>query len=169
MKKLAGLMVMQNGIRDFKQMPAMIEFVRNGGIWTKDALNLFSNHVHNKLINIPSFPDGLEAIHDGHHRAVATVLAGRDFLYDEEYNSYAWDYPDYTEPSFEHGWVTPHDPRTHVRTADFWPFKDKVLKLATTDLRAAREYIEKNKHLYLVPRTIYYLPELVELYKNGIV
>lgn len=165
MIKLRELYVMQEGMRNFEQIAQMIEFVRGGGVWTKQVLDDFSKGQHTKLIEIAQFSDGIAMIHDGHHRAASTLLAGREFLYPNEYHVRKWEYSDYLESNFSKGWYTPYDPRTHVRLADFWAFKNKVIELSANPEKAER-YIKENPHLYLVPRKIKLVPELARLYQG---
>jgi hypothetical protein len=164
--QLRGLYVMQEGIRNFEQIAQMIEFVRAGGVWTKPVLEAFSKGKHTKLIEIAEFHDGIRMIHDGHHRAASTLLGGREFFYPEEYFVRRWDYADYLYSNFATGWYTPYDPRTHVRIANFFKFKDKVIELSADPLEAEK-YIRENKELYLVPRKIKFLPELARLYQGS--
>jgi hypothetical protein len=93
---------------------------------------------------------------------VATYIAGRKILMPEEYKVVNWKYEDYTNINFDAKWVTPFDPRTHIRIANIAEFKGRVLELAKESKEAAIDYILKNRGLYLVERDIHTVPELVQ-------
>lgn len=168
MINISDLIVMQYDVRNVKQIPSMVEFVRNGGIWNLDNLKSYatSNGLRAApLMEISLFPDGKKMIHDGHHRAIATYLAGREFFYDEEFVTLQWNYSDYSDINFSKRWVTPFDPRTHLRDAEIFTFKNKALEIyQTSGEDAALEFIKSHK--YVKPRDIDYLPELARKFKN---
>ena len=166
---LDELTVLQNNLRHISQMESMIAFVESGAFWTVDALSEFAA-AHGlprvcPLIEIASFPDGRLMIHDGHHRAVATNLGGRDFLRGSEYTIKNWDYENYMHINFANKWVTPLDPRSEIRVADIGEFKKNCLDLfSTAGEEAARQYILANKHLYARTRSVSSVAELTERY-----
>jgi hypothetical protein len=90
------------------------------------------------------------------------TISGRYELFDEEYVIKNWKYKEYNSIIFKNGYVTPHDPRTHVRLADFFAFKIKALEIAKTDEQLAEQYIKENTHRFCSPRTIRSVKDLAE-------
>lgn len=162
---LSGLVVTQNALRNIEQIGGMMQHIINNGRWTKDALTSWGG-THNNLISIVQFSDGVKGIHDGHHRCVATLLGGRNYLYPSEYELCHRSYADYMCVNLDAGWITPFDPRTEVRLGNFLEFKDFVYELLEKDVDAAMEYIVISKYLYACARDIQMLSELVKLYIN---
>jgi len=157
---LSGLLVTQNALRDVKQIGGMMEHITTNGRWTKDVLSAWDD-TNNNLISIVEFPNGIQAIHDGHHRCVATLLAKRAHLFPSEYELCHRSYEDYIHANLDAGWITPFNPKTEVRVADFQEFKDFVHRLL--DIDSAVRYILRHKDLYACPRDIYTLDELAHL------
>lgn len=168
--KLGELIVMQDSLRHTVQVPGMIEFVRTGGFWTQESLKAFA--VQNKLsrvspvMEIIRFPDKKLMVHDGHHRIVATYLAGRNYLRGNEYVYNDWSYDDYLEINFGNRWVTPFDPRIEIRAADIGVFKKEALELAKSDPDAAIRFILDSKQVYVKPREVHGVTGLVQKYLN---
>lgn len=154
----------QELLRDHDQVTKMVEFVSSGGKWTRDNIIDYAKKVGSKasVITISRFPDGLLLAHDGHHRLVATYLAGRCWLDTDEYVLTDWKYEDYLEVNFEKGWVTPFDPRQEVRLPDFLDFKNRVMAIVATCVESALEYIHQNKDKYATPRSIRTIIELAK-------
>jgi hypothetical protein len=154
---LDRLTVGQHGLRyTAGDIHRMMDFVADGGIWTETALRQYADR-HGlpapSLIQLSEFPApsgevALLLIHDGHHRLVATHLAGRDFLHAGEYQVTRWSYEEYLAINFRCGWVTPFDPRTHARKADFGAWKARVLEVAQTDLAEAERMIRDEAAAY---------------------
>jgi len=155
MKNINDFFITQNGLRNLKALPDMIRYVRNGGIYNLETISKFSEKSV-PLIAITRFEDGREAIHDGHHRVASIWLSGtRDFLYDDEYIVKEMTYDYYNELGFPVGWVTPFDPRTHVRLCDFKNFKAKAVELYKAGkVDEATKFVAENQSLYLMPRTL---------------
>ena len=159
------LRVTQERLRKPDQLEKMIDHVRQGGDWTRDTLTRFSRSLPSgkprktSLIIITRFEDGERYVHDGHHRVVATLKAGRDRLLDGEVKEREFTYAQYMEVNFSAGWITPFDPRTEVRLPDFGPFKQAVKRLAPDEVM---EYVRGNRHLYCKPRKILTVEELAE-------
>lgn len=150
---ISVLIVMQDELRVPEQIEGMIAFVKSGGRWKLDGYPIY----------ISRFPDGAEMIHDGHHRIVATWIAGRQILHDGEYFLKEWTYEQYNSIFFERGYVTPHDPRTHVRTADFLAFKREALDIAAhKSPEEATTFIHANRHRFCRARKISKVSELAE-------
>jgi hypothetical protein len=162
------LIVMQQSIRDREQIKSMVEYATAGGLWTQQRIDTHAKAHGRKAypIYITRFPDGDLMIHDGHHRVMATCIAGRHALKEEEYVIRDWNYESYNEVAFDRGYVTPFDPKTEVRLDDFADFKVYVLTLALTDKHAATEYVWNNPARYKEDRKIRTVLELAEHYKD---
>src|SRR5262249_3040466 len=138
----------------------MMDFVAAGRLWSDDALRQYAarhGQRPGRLIQLSLFPgegssSGPLVVHDGHHRLVATHLAGRAFLDPAEYQVTPWTYEDYLAINLAAGWVTPFDPRSHVRTADFASWKERVLALAAADRAEAERMIREQAAAYREPR-----------------
>lgn len=166
------LMIMQHDLRNFTQIDEMIKYVSNGGFWTQDALAAFAVKFHHErvcpLMEIVFFPDGQKMVHDGHHRLVSTYLGGRDYVRGDEYVMKLWKYEDYLHINFDNRWVTPFDPRTHVRVADIGVFKKTALDLSKTDADAAKSYIRAHQHTYVEARKWTGVANLAQTYLDSI-
>ena len=79
--------VSQHGLRNVGQLHDMINFIKYGGRFNKEGLN-----PSGPLIQITKFEDGQMYIQDGHHRLCAIILAGRPFLFGDEYEIRDWKY-----------------------------------------------------------------------------
>lgn len=150
--KIHDLLVTQDGFRKPHLLVEMLQYVRSGGLYSQQRITDHSGKDSPPLIRLVRFEDGLTYIHDGHHRIASIHLSGtRNELHEDEYQIQDVTYDYYTDIGLEVGWVTPFDPRTHVRLPNFCPFKKQVL--AIEDREAAHQFIRDNGHLYLVPRT----------------
>jgi hypothetical protein len=158
---LDRLTVGQHGLRhSVGSLHRMMDFVAAGGVWSLETLREHTRRhglPEPSLIRLSAFHAGpraapLRLIHDGHHRLVATHLAGRGFLHPQEYAVTPWGYEDYLAVNFGRGWVTPFDPRTHARTADFAAWKRRVLEAARADPALAERMIREEPSAYRVPR-----------------
>ena len=133
------LIVTQESIRDEGKLERMLSFltVNGGKTWTMEIMQWYcKEHPGEKdpsLIVITEFEDGTRFIHDGHHRVLAALIAGRNFLSDLEYVIWKFKYSQYMEINFDKGFVTPFDPRTEVRLADFGNFKKNAMELYSKD------------------------------------
>lgn len=162
--ELSKLWVSQDGLRDLSQLPAMIEFVRNGNFWTDENLNLFAlaNNIRKAAtIEIAEFSDGQLMIHDGHHRCISKLLGGATYLREDEFHIKKWEYSNYRNPNLKNNWFTPFDPITEVRKADFKEFKEKVLLLLKNE-NIARNFILENKWMYAKTRMFFGLEDLAK-------
>lgn len=153
---LKDILVTQNGLRNINQIKPMIKYVKDGGKFDKGSMDgYFIKHpkAHNgPVIQLAKFPDGKLFIADGHHRMFAILLAGRDFLYDNEYTVVNWTYESYVDVNFTQKWVTPFDPRLELRFFDFLAFKTQVYSCLKRSEQAAVDYILNNRHLYVMDR-----------------
>jgi hypothetical protein len=167
---LNNLLVLQSDLRHWADIKSMCEYVQNGGFWTQQYMEEYSKI--NKLprvspiISISEFEDGKRFVHDGHHRCVATWLAGRMYLRPDEYNLLDWNYEEYLEIAPHNNWYTPFDPRIHVRTADFANFKKEARERFQTDPEAALKWLQESLDEFRTPRNINTVPELAKLFKN---
>lgn len=164
MLPIDDLLVSQEVV-DIQKIQTMKEFVLRGGIWKTEVYERSAYILHgaegisSPLIAITRFEDGTLLIQNGHHRCRATREV-REFLYEDEYLISDRIVRGYEEINFSRGFVTPFDPKTEIRLADFSAFKAKVLELSKTDPDAAAEYVMQNPHLYKRPRTILRVMEL---------
>lgn len=151
--KITDLKLTQDGLR-IQDLSEMVEFVKSGGLYTKDVLNQYNKTSDSNLIIINRFEDGQLYLHDGHHRVASIYFAGnRNFLFETEVEYWDYSYSRYMNPNFSNGWYTPFDPRTHVRVPDFFNFKEKVRIMSEQNPDMAKEYILNNQDQYLVLRT----------------
>lgn len=160
---LKDLRVMQNDLRQHN-MTDMVAFVKKSGFWTQECLKLFSQNKKltrvSPLIAISRFEDGLDFLHDGHHRCVATWLAGREYLAPEEFQITFWKYDDYLDISPQNNWYTPFNPKTHVRTADFAKFKAEAKERFQEDQKSAVDWLYEHLDDFRTIRTVNNVPEL---------
>lgn len=161
---LKELYVLQDGLRHWDDINLMSQYVKNGGFWLKEYLENYSK-THNlghapQLISISCFEDGSKFIHDGLHRSVATLLGGRDYFRDDEFVLTDWKYSDYLEIVPEKNWFTPFDPRTHVRTADFFSFKKEAKNRFADNFEEAKKWLHENS-TFKMARTIWTVDEFV--------
>jgi len=152
-------------------MLEMIDFVRVGGIFSRQNLDLFADREgirHSPLIKLARFEDSKIYLHDGHHRASAIWLGGRKELYAEEYFIVDWLYQDYLTINIKQRWYTVFDPRKEVRIPDISSFKSKVDKLLQRVPSPSEEEINKfifdcyGERLYTEPRSAKSIAEMVE-------
>lgn len=161
MIRLTDLVVMQHQLRDINQIGVMIEFVKEGNLWTADAIK--KHNPKGSIIYISRFPDQQLMIHDGHHRCVATYLSGRQVLHPEEFEIHNWTYEDYNTINWERGYITPHDPRTEVRKPDLRAFKNSTHAIANKlSIEQAEQWIVGCRLAYCEPRRFYTLAELAK-------
>lgn len=150
---ITGLKVTQCGLRNRQQVEGMIEFVKQGGTFDRKSIDVYCDRnpgcYRSKLISVAEFPDGQRYIADGHHRILAIKLAGRNCLDQSEYTVTKWNYEDYLDINFEQNWVTPFDPRTHLRIPDFFEFKQEVKSNLAKSEGHATDYIVSNAEKYL--------------------
>ncbi len=162
---LEKLWVMQNNVRNYSKIPQMVDFLKNGGIWSENSLKLFSGKPQS-LILIVVFEDGRLMIHDGTHRCLSAVLAGRRFLLEPEYKVENWSYTQYKNINFNNNWITPFDPLEELRIADLSSFKNKVYELKS--LEEKRNFILNNKHEYCVKRNLFDVVDFSRKFKDGL-
>ena len=141
------------GLRDPAQIENMVRFVQSGGRFSQTMLRKH-NLDRTTLIVLTRFEDGKLYIRDGIHRIFSIWMAGRASLFSSEYDVEEMTYDLYLRINFEKGWVTPFDPRTHVRLADFWDFKRQVMDLWKQGKEDdAKLYISRHSDQYCIPRT----------------
>jgi len=148
---LHDLRVTQDSIRSTDNILPMVDHVRNGG--------LFSG------ICVFIFPDGRKFLHDGHHRVLSIWHGGRRHLEAEEYVVINSTYENITSVLFDKFFVTPFDPRTEMRLGEFGEFKKTAWAMHEAgDDEGCLEYVRNNRHLYCMPRTIEWVPDLARLH-----
>ena len=167
---LSKLLVTQPALRSAEQVADMAEFVSQGGFFDLQSLALFAEQHDQKpspLIQINVFEDGSHVVMDGHHRCVSIWEAGRLYLDDSEYQIHKLTYDDFIEIAFDKGWVTPYDPRTHVRVVELRHFKNAVrIIIELWNEEAARRFIRASCENYSIPRTISTIEELHDVWKQ---
>jgi hypothetical protein len=160
--KIERLTVLHEEIRDSARLQDMVSYVKSGGSWTGNAPQFALSRGGWTPIQVARLPDGMLLLHDGHHRAVATHLAGRDWLHQNEYELTDRPYDDFLLPNLENGWYTPLDPRTECRLAEYRLFREEVVALARRDPGIALAFIEQNRSRYACRRTISRVSELAQ-------
>lgn len=164
---LKELRVMQDDLRHWDTMKEMVAFVKEGGFWTQEYLEKYSKKKKlprvSPLIAISRFEDGVDFLHDGHHRCVATWLGGREFLIPDEYQITPWIYDDYLDIAPQNNWYTPFNPKTHVRTADFAKFKAEAKERFQKDQKEAVDWLYDHLDDFRTVRTIKNVPELAAI------
>lgn len=164
--KIDQLIVTHNYLRHKENLHEMVQYVADGGLWTAEFLKKYSESKGLKrvspLIQLSRFEDGAVYLHDGHHRVVSTLLAGRFVLDSTEYQTTEWTYSDYLEISHTNGWYTPFDPRIHTRTPDFAKFKKQAKERFLIDPVEAKKWILNNQNLYCELRKYKFIPEFAE-------
>jgi len=155
--RVENCFVSQHGLRNVDQLARMMVFIKEDGRFNKAGL---SNS--GPLIQITRFEDGQLYIQDGHHRLCAIVLAGRPFLFGDEYEIRDWKYSQYEEINFSVNWVTPYEPRTMARDPDYGDYKQRVVKcMEKHGYWAAEAFIESNTHLYCKQREYYHIQAMI--------
>jgi hypothetical protein len=171
---LKDLLVTQNGLRNCRQVARMIEFVRRGGYFSQDARLAQAILTDGRRQGVPPpmfishMEDGRLVLHDGHHRAVAMFLGGRDHVIgkvEADYGNYT--YADYSQPNPEMGWFTPFDIDTEVRLPDFGWFKGEAQEIYKQyGLGALKEFTTNYHSAYAEPRRLQTVAELAEVYQR---
>jgi len=149
--------VSQHGLRNVGQLSSMIEFVKQGGRFNAESLN-----PPGPLIHITRFEDGQFYVQDGHHRMCAIVLAGRPFLFEDEYWIEDWKYKQFLEINFDCNWLTPYNPQTEARLPDYKTYKDTVINYKKVSNSNAIEFITRNRHLYSCQRQYYHIQAMID-------
>jgi len=155
--RIESCFVSQHGLRNISQLKDMIEFVKNGGRFNEESLN-----PPGPLIHIARFEDGQFFIQDGHHRMCAMVLAGRPFMFEDEFYIKDWTYKEFLDINFNCGWVTPYDPRIETRSPDYAIYKKMVNDNLKISKNHAVTFIAQNRQLYSSQRSYYHIQALIE-------
>lgn len=154
--EVTNLAVMQSGYRlPVKSMRQLMTDVQQGTVFDRQSL-LNRDARHAKLIAITRFEDGYMAIRDGVHRATAIQqMRPSGKLHPQEYVIEEMTYDMFLQPNLEVGFLTPFDPRTEVRVADWSEFRREV----SERIEAGRDplaYIASHRHAYTRPRESYH-------------
>ena len=150
--------VSQHGLRNIGQLAEMVTFIKENQRFNKEGLS-----PSGPLIQITRFEDGQLYIQDGHHRLCAVILAGRPFLFGDEYEISDWKYSLYEEINFNVNWVTPYEPRITTREADYGNYKQKVHScMEKYGFGAATAFIRKYSHLYCRQREYYHIQAMID-------
>lgn len=152
--KIDTLLVTQNGFRNYNKVVEMANAIRNG-----------SRFNSKELIKIYQTEDGKRWIFDGHHRVGSLSLAGETSLYSTDYEFGVYNYEMLNSINWLKGYVTPFDPRTHVRLPNFFDFKKEILSSQEPrNLLENRVRAEYNR--YAVARgNLWTVQDLLSLYK----
>ena len=167
MLDISDILVTQNGLRNLEQLPEMIRFVgRQSGVFDEEALGSYAIRKNlervSPKIEIARFDDGVMAVHNGHHRAVAVFLGRNNRkLYDDEFFIREWRYTDYTDIVLPY-WVTPFDILKEFRIAELADWK-KLVREYYKDNGAEKteQFIMENKHQYSLSRSFYTVGDMV--------
>lgn len=166
--KLNDIWVSQIGLRNKNELKQMIEYVKNGHIYTLSAINAHILLSTNKrtldgLVELVEFEDGRIMIHNGHHRCVS-ILLGRKTkeLYSSEYVLKKYKYSEYMECNLPI-WSTPFDPRTHVRVPNLKNWKSFIEHYYNLNGPHRTElYIYSNKNKFSLERNgCFYLKDII--------
>jgi hypothetical protein len=148
--KTGNLKLTQEGLRlSSADLQQMYEFVEQGGFFSPEAL-LLHDPTNLSPIAISEFEDGQRYIRDGLHRVLVIHLFGRPLRLDE-FIIEKMTYDMFLGVNLKKLWVTPFDPRTEMRVADFRAFKTEVINMANQRLDIVK-FIQENKKRYCVPR-----------------
>ena len=161
--ELSRLIPTQSGFRNLDRFNTMTKHILEGGVFTMECIPGF--HCDETVFGlIKVFRDSKDRywVHDGHHRVSAMVAGGRNYLYSEEYILIDFDVPEkYQETNLEVGWVTPHDPQTHVRLPDTAAFKSMVKHADRFGDEQVQTFINNNTELYCTERKYWNFYDMV--------
>jgi hypothetical protein len=145
MIKIDSLIPTQAGLRNLEKMVSMADAVRDGKFFNDS-----------KPIDLSRFEDGQIYVHNGHHRVVACLMGERVELIEDEYRITEWKYARYLEINFDVHFVTPFDPVTEVRKANFKGFWEAVANVQMHQGEdEARLFIHRHRYLYCQPRNVW--------------
>lgn len=163
---ISDILVTQAGLRDKKQLPQMIRYLQSGGLFDNESLGSYAIRYGlekvSPLIEIARFPDGILAVHNGHHRVVSAFLSRQNRkIYSDEFFIREWKYSDYTDIVLPY-WVTPFDIMKELRVPDLSPWKKQVREhyISHGD-ELTRQFILDNKKSYVVNRFFYTVGDMV--------
>jgi len=163
---VSDILVTQSGLRDRKQLPQMIRYLQTGGLFDDETLGSYAiRHGLDRvspLIEIARFPDGILAIHNGHHRVVSAFLARQNRkVYSDEFFIRDWKYSDYTDIVLPY-WVTPFDVMQELRIPDLSTWKRNVREqYVLHGEEATKVFIRENKGSYAVDRFFHTVGDMV--------
>lgn len=160
--KINNLLPLQDGLRLSEEaFREMCHFVVEGGFFDKGSL-MHHDPQSTGLIVLVQTEDGNLWIRDGLHRICAIGFPWIHQYYfnksverelrEDEYEIEYRTYEQFQTINPACGWVTPFDPRTEVRRADFFHFKQQALQLIRDGIDPTR-FIMEHRHDYCVPRS----------------
>ena len=169
--KIKLLKPTQAGLRAYDSLPRLIEEVKDGKRF---------NDSDKSPVLISRFSHSFESyVHNGHHRVVSCILAGRDFLYPDEVDFLDWEnYDSYYEFNWDVGFITPFSPKREARLADLDPFRAAVdvaralySQSITNEDHITQElekFICRNWWLYKCIKTVFTMEDLAIISTAGI-
>ncbi len=125
-----------------------------------------SQTIFQKPIKVLSIEDKFY-LNDGHHRVCAASFSRAAFS-NFKVNVETYTYEQLMEINFSCGWVTPYNPRTHVRTNNCRWFKDAVLNIKAGSSEYATEWAisairNYGPKAYMEERKIWTIQELLDI------
>lgn len=172
MLNLSSVLILQDNVRDMKKVRRLSKHVRAGKLLNADTC--INGYNFNKPIIIARFKneghlvpslqsENLYLLHDGHHRALAIYLGGREFFDESEFEFRDFQsFEDYNSVNFKAYWFTPMNIIQEIRHADIYPFKSCVAKI--TDEQEALKYIEEHRFAYCAARGgMYTIADLAQI------
>lgn len=170
--EISRLVPTQAGLRAYAQLPRLIEEVRTGKIFNdKDKSPILISRFKRKYSWY---------VHNGHHRVVSCILAGRTMLREDEVEFLDWDNPNpYHEFNWDKGFITPFHIDNEARLADLDPFKsavDAARRLYLIDNegkeyginKTLEKFIIRNPWLYKCQKTVQSMKDLAIISMAGI-
>lgn len=162
---ISDILVTQASLREKGQIVSMIQHLKTGGEFNEESLGSYAIRKGIRiapLIEIARFEDGVLAIHNGHHRAIAAFLGrGNKRIYSDEFFIRDWSYSDYRDIVLPH-WVTPFDVMTEFRLGELAPWKQDIRKYYVLNGEAkTKDYILANKEKYATSRYFYTVGDMV--------
>src|SRR5688572_26276502 len=157
---ISDILITQSDLRDKVQLKDMIKFVKQGGVFDEATLGSYAvRHSLNRiapLMEIARFEDGIMAVHNGHHRALAIYLGrNKKVLYPKEFFIREWKYTDYTDIVLPY-WVTPFDVLKEFRVPELSEWKKKVREFYVLHGEEhTKRFILENRNEYVLNRTFY--------------
>jgi len=161
---LQNVLVFQNDIRDIWLVKKFMNHLAEGRVFRcikpRITFNIFPDWKWAATDAGEPYTESREGnpvimIHDGHHRCVSAWLHGITRLWEGEYQITRVPRTAYEKINMNVNWVTPINPATHVRTADFWEYKQRAMVRDDP-----YDYIGTQFTTYAEPRKLWTLEDL---------